>query len=257
MANTDRFIEEVTEEVRKDRLFGLMRRWGWVAVLIVLLIVGAAAWTEWQRAKDRAAAEALGDALITALDLPEADDRLAALASIPTNDAETSALLILLQAAEEAAADQPELAAARLRTLASIADLPTRYRDLAILKAHLLAPAPTDEAMAQLEQLALPGGPFRALAMEQQAFVQLDAGNTDRAREILERLQDEPQATPGLQQRAMQLIVTMDAGSIIVDEAPIEDDVVRTFQPVTADAETVTPETATTEPAETEEAVEQ
>jgi hypothetical protein len=250
MANTDRFIEEVTEEVRKDRLFGLMRRWGWVAVLIVLLIVGAAAWTEWQRANDRTAAEALGDALITALDL-------AALASIPTNDAETSALLILLQAAEEAAADQPELAAARLRTLASVADLPTRYRDLAILKAHLLAPASTDEAMAQLEQLALPGAPFRALAMEQQAFVQLDAGNTDRAREILERLQDEPQATPGLQQRAMQLIVTMDAGSIIVDEAPVEDDVVRTFQPVTADAETVTPETATTEPAETEEAVEQ
>ena len=49
MSDTDRFIDEVTEEVRRDRLFALMRRWGWVAVLIVALIVGGGGWYEWQK----------------------------------------------------------------------------------------------------------------------------------------------------------------------------------------------------------------
>ena len=56
MSDTDSFIDEVTEEVRRDRLFGLMKRYGWIAALAVLLIVGGAAWNEWRKAQDRAAA---------------------------------------------------------------------------------------------------------------------------------------------------------------------------------------------------------
>ena len=40
MSDTDSFIDEVTEEVKRDRLFATMRKYGWIAVLIVLLLVG-------------------------------------------------------------------------------------------------------------------------------------------------------------------------------------------------------------------------
>ena len=73
MSETDSFIEEVTEEVRRDRLFGLMRRYGWIAVLAVLLIVGGAAYREYSRAAEQAAARALGDALLAALDNEDVD----------------------------------------------------------------------------------------------------------------------------------------------------------------------------------------
>jgi hypothetical protein len=33
MANTDSFIDEVNEEVRRDRLFAFFRKWAWLAVL--------------------------------------------------------------------------------------------------------------------------------------------------------------------------------------------------------------------------------
>ncbi len=66
MSDTDSFIDEVTEEVRRDRLFALMRRYGWIAVLLVVLIVGAAAWNEYRKGQARASAEALGDALLSA-----------------------------------------------------------------------------------------------------------------------------------------------------------------------------------------------
>ena len=36
MSDTDSFIDEVTEEVRKDRLYGYLRRYGWIAVLVIL-----------------------------------------------------------------------------------------------------------------------------------------------------------------------------------------------------------------------------
>ena len=71
MSETDSFIEEVSEEVRRDRLYGLIRRYGWIAVVGVVAIVGGASWNEYNKAQDRAAAQALGDGIMTAL---EAED---------------------------------------------------------------------------------------------------------------------------------------------------------------------------------------
>ena len=40
MANqNDSFIDEVTEDLRRDRLFLAMRRYGWIAVLAILVLV--------------------------------------------------------------------------------------------------------------------------------------------------------------------------------------------------------------------------
>ena len=58
MANqNDSFIDEVTEELRRDRLYGAMRRYGWIGVLLIVVIVGGAAWREYSLARDRAAAQ--------------------------------------------------------------------------------------------------------------------------------------------------------------------------------------------------------
>ena len=45
MSNPDSFIDEVTEEVRRDRLFALFRKYGWIGLVVVLGIVGGAGWT--------------------------------------------------------------------------------------------------------------------------------------------------------------------------------------------------------------------
>ena len=39
MSNPDSFIDEVTEEVRRDRLFRLFRKYGWIGGVVVALIV--------------------------------------------------------------------------------------------------------------------------------------------------------------------------------------------------------------------------
>ena len=49
VSDTDSFIEEVSEEVRRDRLFKIFKKYAWVAVLIVVLLVGGAAFNEYNK----------------------------------------------------------------------------------------------------------------------------------------------------------------------------------------------------------------
>ena len=134
MSNNDSFIDEVTEEVRRDRLFGMLRRYGWIGILAVLLIVGGAAWREYSRAQDRAAAEALGDSMLAALDSEEPEARIAALDEVDAGTAGGAAVLGLLTAAEQASAEQDEAAIATLGEIARNGEVPQIYRDLASFK---------------------------------------------------------------------------------------------------------------------------
>ena len=220
MADTDSFINEVTEEVRRDRLFALFRRWGWLAGLVVVLIVGAAGYTEYRRAQTTAAAQNFGDAVIAALDSETAADRIAGLEAIAPANAGAEMLLTLLVAAQETDAGDLEAAAVRLRTLAGRGDMPDRYRDLALLKAHMLVPQERAEAMVMLDRLAQPGAPYRALAIEQQAYLMIRDGETDDGIALLEELLVEASASPGLQDRVRQLIVALQSGATLSD-APL------------------------------------
>ena len=47
MSDTDSFLQEVSEELRRDKLYRNIRKYGWVAILLVILIVGAATYREY------------------------------------------------------------------------------------------------------------------------------------------------------------------------------------------------------------------
>src|SRR6056297_1640441 len=126
MSESDSFIEEVSEEVRRDRLYGYLRRYGWIGVLAVLLIVGGAAVNEWRKARAEAQAEALGDALLTALETEEAETRQSALAGVAA-EGQAENLVALLLAADRLAADDPAAAAEALRPVAQDPDVDPVY----------------------------------------------------------------------------------------------------------------------------------
>ena len=88
MSNTDSFIDEVNEEVRRDKLYGYLRRYGWIAVLVILVIVGGAAFNEYRKSQAEAKAQALGDAMLAALSNDEPTDRAAALAEVRSDVAD-------------------------------------------------------------------------------------------------------------------------------------------------------------------------
>ncbi|WOI54864.1 hypothetical protein [Palleronia sp. LCG004] len=210
MSNNDSFIDEVSEEVRRERLFHLLRRYGWIAIVVVVLLVGGAAFWEYQRAQDRAEAAAFGDGIVAALALETPEERRDALLSMEAQGTRR-ALVVML------AADQLEDDTARQTTrdeldaIASEESLPQIYRQLAVLKSVMLAQADTapEEVISRLDPLTAPGAPYRLLAVEQQALAHVRAGDRDAAIALLGDILSADELTRDLQQRARQLTVAL------------------------------------------------
>jgi len=95
--------------------------------------------------------------------------------------------------------------------VASDATLPASYRDLAVLRRVVLSGA--DMALADrraaLDPIAAPGRPFRPLALEQLAYLLVEAGDTAGAIAALQALSQDQEAPSGLRQRATQMIVAL------------------------------------------------
>ncbi|NBZ87589.1 hypothetical protein [Stagnihabitans tardus] len=208
MSSQDSFVDEVTEAVRRDKLYATFRKWGWVGGVIVIGIVGGAAWSEWQKAKEATRAQGFGDAVQAALEIQDPAARATALAAIPA-DGGQKAVLDLLKAADPEGNKQGALAA--LEALSNDATQPQLYRDLAVIKRVSLAGA--DMALADrraaLTALVVPGRPMRTLAEEALAYLLLEEGKTPEALEAMLALHQDQEAPLGMKQRLEQVIVAL------------------------------------------------
>lgn len=207
MSNSDSFIEEVNEELQRDQLFALMRKYGWIAALAVIVLVGGAAFNEYRKASARTQAQALGDGIRAAL---ENGEGLGAFDGVEA-EGDTAALLALLKAGQTQDVAARTQAIDSLRALSTSGDVDPIYRDLAALKLVIVegADAPVQDRLEQLEVLATPGAPFRVVAMEQKALVLVEAGRRDEALEVLRQLVNDQETTAGLRQRVTQMIVSL------------------------------------------------
>lgn len=215
MSNPDSFIDEVNEELKRDRLFAAFRKYGWIAILAVLVVVGWAAWNEWSKTREAARAQAFGDTVIAALQPEDAGARSAALTDLvasPDTDAAQRGILNLLLAAEGLQGTDRPAALAALERVANDTALPVSYRQLATLK-RVIAATESEIALADrqalIAPLAAPGGAFRPLALEQQALLRLEAGDTEGALQGLTSLLQEADLSMPLRIRVQQLIVIL------------------------------------------------
>ncbi|MEM7733045.1 MAG: hypothetical protein AAF280_09715 [Pseudomonadota bacterium] len=210
MSDTDSFIEEVTEEVRREKLFKLVRRYGWIAVGFVVLLVGGAAWFELQKAAARDDAQAFGDAILSALSSEERAERAKALTTLEAPSPSAEAMLKLLTAAE-LGAENPTEATQNLLTLSDRADIPDIYRSLAVLKAVMIPDSGLDpqDRRARLQELEASGGLMRILAGEQLAMLDIELGEREAAVSRLQDLYVDAEASLGLRERARGVIVAL------------------------------------------------
>ncbi|MDE4139592.1 MULTISPECIES: hypothetical protein [Rhodobacterales] len=211
MSDTDSFIEEVTEEVRRDRLFLMLKRYGWIGGLAVVVIVGGAAYREYSKAQELAAAQALGDGMIAALAADEPADRAEALAQVAAGSETGAAVAKMMRAGALAEAEDTETAVAVLSEVATDGELPLVYRHIASFKALALQAETLslEERRLQYEALAQPGAPLSLLASEQLALLDIEAGETEAAIERLQAITADATVSRDLQDRATQVIVAL------------------------------------------------
>ena len=210
MSETDSFIQEVTEEVRQDRMFALWKKWGPAILGGVALIVGSAAAWNWMKAQEQAEAEELGGRFLAAepADLA-AQQELAAFA-----DGSARVLAELSLAATRAETGDRDGAIALFEEIAARADLERGYADLAQLQALRLR-SETDPGGAIDGLAALSGDdrPFRLLAIELGAVLKLNSGDTDGAHADLNAILADPSATEAMRLRAIA-ILTSSGGTV-------------------------------------------
>lgn len=237
MANqNDSFIDEVTDDLRRDRLFLMMRRYGWIAALAVVALVGFAGWREWSAAREAAGAQAFGDAVLAA-ENADAAARAAALSEVSAPRAGQAALRDVLAGNALIEAGDAAAAAARFDSAAQVTG-DRALRDLARLKSVLtqgpsMDPAARDAALAEL---SAPGAPFELIALEFKAIALVGAGRTDDAITLIRQIQQKNGLTQAQRRRLAELLITLG-----VDPEP--DAAAQTAPDPTRAAEVVTPQT--------------
>ena len=207
MSETDSFIEEVSDEIRRDKLFGFFKKYLWVFVALVVFIVGGAAVNEYLKSKSETEAQAVGDALLAA----QTSDDAGVFAEIAANGGEAAVLARLDQAAVLAFEGQAGAAATVLDEISADGEVPPLYRDLALLKSVMvngenMSAADLDSALSSLTSA---GAPFRLLAIEQRAIVNLRNGNKAAALTDLSEILVDSNATQDLRNRAQELTISL------------------------------------------------
>ena len=212
VSDTDSFIEEVSEEVRRDRLYGFFRKYAWVGILAVVTIVGGTAFLEFQKAKSKAKAEALGSAIIMALEVSDEKERAEVLGNIEVSNSEAKSVVALLLAAEEISLQNYDAASRNLNAISDDLSISQIYRDMAKFKFLLISHNRLEDELllAGFEELAFPGNPFRLLAQEQIALLALKDKDYDTAIDILKSILDDAELTDMIKQRVSQLLISLD-----------------------------------------------
>ncbi|MEM9436096.1 MAG: hypothetical protein AAGA15_03575 [Pseudomonadota bacterium] len=206
MSETDSFIAEVTEEVRRDRFMGYLRRYGWIAALAIIGIVAGTGWNEYRKAQTEATAQARGDAIAAAMSAATLEERVAALGE---GDGLIEAFMV---ATELQAAGRTEEASQALADLAETPDISPLYRDLALIKRLNIDPdIPAEERALMLSVLSAPGAPYRTVAEEIVGLDLVAAGDIEGAIEAFQSLLQDADSSDAQRERLARLIFALGA----------------------------------------------
>ena len=222
----DRFVREVNEELRRERLQSLWKNYGLivigVAVLIVAAVAGSQAWDYYKSSVAARNGDAFNDATV-ALEAGNTEEGLAELEQIAAEGTPEYAALAQLRAGNlEAGNDKPREALARFEEVAGTSGIPQFLRDFATLRAGqvMVDTASLDEVSARLQPLATDGSAYRFSANEAIALAAYKAGEYEQAREGFEALVSTQGSPRALAQRANIMLELMTSQGLItqVDE---------------------------------------
>lgn len=214
----DEFIQEVEEDLKRDRQLDLWRKYGKYAVGLALLAVIAASATVGWRNYQQTQRYEQGLKYAAALDLAGADKTGAAITAFAELAAEAgagyAALARLQEAALLAKAGDGAGAAAVYERLITDSGANRIFRDLALI---LLALTTADNADPQaltgrLAPLTVGDNPWRHSALEVTALLYLRARDEARAREIFTTLADDTTAPRNMRARASEMLASLGKG---------------------------------------------
>ena len=222
MADSDSFVQEVTEEVRRDAMFAAWQKYGpWVIGALLIVIFGTAgrAWwlsqkTEEMREKGGAylSAQSIDDRLVSA----EAFNTLA-----ETSEGNYAALAGLRAGAAFGQSGNVERAVEEYETVAAMPEIDPRLKSLAELRSVMVRgdTMDPDDMLERLQPLTAPDGVWRPLALEFEANALLRKGNREGAIDSLQSLIQDDRAPAAARARVSEMILSL--GGTVAETATV------------------------------------
>ena len=208
-------FREVDEELRRENLEKLWKRYGKiiiaVAAVVVLAMAGFQGWRAYDQQRREAQSEEFAAALATAQG-GNAGAAAAALGELSEPDGAGYAGLAAMERARLLAeSGDVQGAVALWDRIAADSGLGSGFRDVATLLSvlHQIDQGEPSALRQRLEPLAEAGAPFRGSAWELLAVLALRRGDTAAARELYTRISDDLELPAGLRARAAQMLAAL------------------------------------------------
>lgn len=205
------FLREVDEELRRDELARLWKRWGLVLIAVIVVGLIALAAFLWWRSHQAQQAGLEGEKLTAAIDQlssGQTDQALPALRELsksPRSGYRAAAQLAM--GAIDSQKKDPKAAIAAFAAVAKDESIAKPFRDLALIRQttmefDTLSP---DQVIARMKPLAQKGSPWFGSAGELTAVAQLKAGRPTEAGATFAALVADPGVPASIRSRAAQM----------------------------------------------------
>ena len=190
MSFNDSFIKEVSEEVQRDKLYKFFKKYLWVGIFFVIILISAVGINEWRKNSTKISNEINGDKLSFALKTYIKDKNYENYISYINENNPGRSLAILNPEFLNSESNREE----KLRFLGIVENdenLPIVLRDLALLYKFYLGQYNNNDKFQILNELSGPDRPFRFLAIESKIDLYLEEGLFKDALQEIEILQKE------------------------------------------------------------------
>ena len=212
MANPESFLEEVAEEVRRERLFKFFKKNGWIIAFVVLVTLSVSIAYEWRKNSENSRAKSNGDLLTLALEQSQKGnlEELRGLLSDsspylrPSSDLMAVTKLYYAELLYNIDNDSSESMSV-LKEIFSNESVSTTFRQLAKIKYLLLFSGDNKVKQDLIDELSSPDNHYRFLAQEHKVQTYLASGMSDEANRQIDILLKDLEVSEQQKRRLMDL----------------------------------------------------
>jgi hypothetical protein len=212
---TDTFVREVDENLRRDRMNELAKKYsGWITAALILFLGAVGGFIYWQNHRVEQSGKQVEQLSQVFADVGSgktsaAPKQLDELANSGSKAVRASALFT--RAALALQQNDVKLATAKYREIAGDDGLPKPYRDAALIRQTALEfdSLKPEEVIARLKPLAEPGNPWFGSAGEMTAMALIKQGKKNEAGQLFARIARDKQVPETMRARAVQIASTL------------------------------------------------
>ena len=196
MVETESFIKEVSEEVKRDNLFKLLNKFKWPLFALIILLVGAVGGYEYYKFYKESRAQKNGEFLVSAIENLKNNGQTV----IEEIDNKLISILIKLNEAKyfEEKGDIKRATAAYKHIINKHGENKF-FNHYSKFQLYLMDPAESlsdKKKIEILDELSVPDGPLKLLALEQKLYLNVKISDLESIKLLLKLILSDQAITP-------------------------------------------------------------